>query len=109
MTSPRTTSSPTPPRSRRACSDPVGNGPSNTPVDGRGCGVCDNRDRYGYGSSVCGRCNRCHGCGSTNNGIGPIQSVYFGGKWVVRKIGEAVAGGGGGAKDKDWGVAEPGK
>ena len=63
--------------------------------------MCDNRDRYGYGSSVCGRCNRCHGCGSTNNGIGPIQSVYFGGKWVVRKIGEAVAGGGGGAKDKD--------
>ena len=56
--------------------------------------MCDNRDRYGYGSSVCGRCNRCHDCGSTNNGIGPIQSVYFGGKWVVRKIGEAVAGSG---------------
>ena len=56
--------------------------------------MCENRGRYGYGSSVCGRCNRCHGCGSTNNGIGPLQSVYFGGKWVVRKIGEAVAGSG---------------
>ena len=70
--------------------------------------MCGNRGRYGYGGSVCGRCNRCHGCGSTNNGIGPLQSVYFGGKWVVRKIGEAVAGAGGGEKEKGEGRSRDG-
>ncbi|CAK1359983.1 unnamed protein product [Cercospora beticola] len=75
------------PRSRRACSDPIGNGP----VDGNrgtgiGCTICCNNDKYGFGSSVCGRCNRCHGCGSSNNGIGPIQAVYFGGKKIVKKM-----------------------
>ena len=76
-------------RSRRACSDPVGNGipgnPSNQ-SDKDGCNVCGNQGKYGYGSSVCGRCNRCHGCGSSNNGTGPLQAIYFGGKKVVKKI-----------------------
>jgi hypothetical protein len=84
------------PRSRRACSDPIGNGVNTATTNAKGCGVCDNEDKYGYGKNVCGRCNRCHGCGSTNNGIGIIQSVYFGGKWVVRKIGETI-----GSKNKD--------
>ena len=85
------------PTSRRACSDPIGNGPYRVPINGKGCGWCDNQDKYGYGKSVCGNCNRCHGCGSTNNGIGPIQSVYFGGKWAFNKIAAAI--GGGGAKE----------
>jgi hypothetical protein len=63
--------------------------------------MCNNKDKYGYGDSACGRCNRCHGCGSTNNGIGPIQSVYFGGKWVVRKIGKAM-----GSKDSSGTTAD---
>jgi len=83
-----------PRKSRRACSDPTGNGfgtNANTvaaaalPPNYKGCAVCHNDDRYGFGSSVCGRCNRCHGCGSSNNGIGPIQAVYFGGKAIVKK------------------------
>ncbi|KAF2164118.1 hypothetical protein M409DRAFT_25464 [Zasmidium cellare ATCC 36951] len=89
----------TQPRSRRACSDPIGNGivgeTTTSSSASKGCGVCHNNDNYGYGSSVCGRCNRCHGCGSSNNGIGPFQAVYFGGKKVVRKVGEVVGGGGG--------------
>ena len=93
-----TTTQPTP-RSRRACSDPIGNdhaqtGPSLAGVPG--CAICHNDDHYGQGDSVCGRCNRCHGCGSSNNGIGPLQAIYFGGKKVVRKI----AGGGGKGEGK---------
>lgn len=76
-------------RSRRACSDPIGNDYAQTggTKDGvKGCALCHNDDHYGKGDSVCGRCNRCHGCGSSNNGIGPLQAVYFGGKKVVRKV-----------------------
>ncbi|KXT16813.1 hypothetical protein AC579_6830 [Pseudocercospora musae] len=73
-------------RSRRACSDPIGNGTGESVAsDYKGCGVCANNDKYGFGSSVCGRCNRCHDCGSSNNGIGPFQAVYLGGKKVVQK------------------------
>ncbi|KAH7035942.1 uncharacterized protein B0I36DRAFT_319415 [Microdochium trichocladiopsis] len=94
-TSPTTTHD-LPKRSRRACSDPIGNGTGEGALANyKGCAVCHNQDRYGFGSSVCGRCNRCHGCGSSNNGIGPIQAVYFGGKAVVKK---AMAGW---SRDKD--------
>jgi hypothetical protein len=85
--------------SRRACSDPVGNftidPETNQPIQrsGKGCQVCDNDDRYGFGKSTCGKCGRCHGCGSSNNGIGPLQAVYFGGKSVVKKAGEMIGGG----------------
>ncbi|KAJ1326865.1 hypothetical protein MN608_08313 [Microdochium nivale] len=73
-------------RSRRACTDPVGNGTGQGALSNyKGCAVCHNQDHYGRGSSVCSRCSRCHGCGSSNNGIGPIQAVYFGGKAVVKK------------------------
>ena len=85
-------------RSRRACSDPIGNDYAQTGgiTDSvKGCAICHNQDSYGKGDSVCGRCNRCHGCGSTNNGIGPLQAIYFGGKKVVRK----VVGGDGGEKE----------
>lgn len=76
-------------RSRRACSDTIGNDYAQTggsKAGVKGCAVCHNGDRYGHGDSVCGRCNRCHGCGSTNNGIGPLQAIYFGGKRVVKKL-----------------------
>ncbi|KAK4628903.1 hypothetical protein CLAFUW4_07845 [Fulvia fulva] len=75
-------------RSWRACSDPVGNGTGNLgqQAGAQGCVVFHNNDRYGYGTNVCGRCNRCHGCGSTNNGIRPIQAVYFGGKKAMQKL-----------------------
>ncbi|VUC32698.1 unnamed protein product [Clonostachys rosea] len=53
-----------PPTSKRACSHPVGNGPYAAPVNGKGCGWCDNQDKYGYGSS----------------------SIYFGGKWALGKL-----------------------
>lgn len=76
--------------SRRACSDPIGNdyaqiGSGSNPGV-KGCAICHNNDNYGRGDSVCGRCNRCHGCGSTNTGIGPLQAIYFGGKKVVQKV-----------------------
>ncbi|KPI37605.1 uncharacterized protein AB675_4015 [Cyphellophora attinorum] len=86
-------------RSRRACSDPVGNGVSQGDArDGNGCTVCNNGNNYGFGKSTCGRCGRCHGCGSTNTGIGPVQAVYFGGKKAVRKIGQVFGGGKDGAE-----------
>lgn len=70
-----------PRKSRRACSDPTGNGFSDTTAvllpTYKGCAVCHNDDRYGFGSSVCGRCNRCHGCGSSNNGIGYVSFSSF--------------------------------
>jgi hypothetical protein len=76
-----------PKRSRRACSDPVGNGVGmGETKDGNGCTVCNNDGEYGFGKSACGRCGRCHGCGSSNTGIGPVQAVYFGGKKIVQKL-----------------------
>lgn len=76
-----------PKRSRRACSDPVGNGVGlGDDWGGKGCSVCSNDGNYGFGKSACGRCGRCHGCGSSNSGIGPIQAVYFGGKKVVQML-----------------------
>ncbi|KAK3699504.1 hypothetical protein LTR37_016461 [Vermiconidia calcicola] len=94
--SPTTPSGAPKPRSRRACSDTIGNdyARSGGSVEGvKGCAICHNEDSYGRGDSVCGHCNRCHGCGSTstNNGIGPLQAIYFGGKKVAKKLG---AGGG---------------
>jgi len=96
-----TDAEPTKTRSRRACSDPIGNDYAQTggisKPGVKGCVVCHNEDKYGYGDGVCGRCNRCHGCGSTNNGIGPLQAIYFGGKKVVQK----VTGGGGEKKGEE--------
>lgn len=83
------------PPSRRACSDPTGNDYAHTGATQpgvRGCAVCHNDGRYGRGDGVCGRCNRCHGCGSSNNGVGPLQAVWFAGRKAVR----AVMGGDGG-------------
>jgi hypothetical protein len=77
-----------PRRSRRACSDPIGNGVGQgDDREGKGCTVCNNEGNYGFGKSTCGRCNRCHGCGSTNTGIGPVQAVYFAGKKAVEAVG----------------------
>lgn len=81
-------------RSRRACNDPIGNGVGQgDDRDGKACSVCTNDGSYGFGKSTCGRCGRCHGCGSTNTGIGPVQAVYFGGKKVAQKIGQALGSG----------------
>lgn len=72
--------------SRRACDAPQAEEIPDASSSAEGCSVCTNQGRYGRGTSVCRQCGRCHGCGSSNNGIGPIQATYFGIRSVVRKI-----------------------
>ncbi|KAK3684449.1 hypothetical protein LTR37_020257 [Vermiconidia calcicola] len=80
MSNATSTTSPTAPsqaqklRSRRACSDPIGNdyARSGGSVEGvKGCAICHNKDSYGHGDSA----------------------IYFGGKKVAKRLG-----GGGGSK-----------
>lgn len=72
--------------SRRACDAAQAEEIPDVSSSAEGCNVCANQGRYGRGTSVCRQCGRCHGCGSSNNGIGPIQATYFGIRSVVRKI-----------------------
>jgi hypothetical protein len=79
--------------SRRACDAALPEGVTETTKSVDGCSICTNKGRYGRGTSVCGQCGRCHGCGSSNNGIGPLQATYFGLRSVVRKVDEQLRGG----------------
>lgn len=85
--------------SRRACDAPLPEGVTETTTSADGCNICSNKGRYGRGTSVCGQCGRCHGCGSSNNGIGPLQATYFGLRSVVRKVDGQLRGDG--DKDKE--------
>jgi hypothetical protein len=87
--------------SRRACDAPLPEGVTETTTSADGCNICSNKGRYGRGTSVCGQCGRCHGCGSTNNGIGPLQATYFGLRSVVRKVDGQLRGGGDKGQKKD--------
>ena len=85
--------------SRRACDAPLPEGVKEATTSADGCNICSNKGRYGRGTSVCGQCGRCHGCGSSNNGIGPLQATYFGLRSVVRKVDGQLRGDG--DKDKE--------
>jgi cytochrome c2 len=87
--------------SRRACDAPLPEGVTEATTSADGCNICSNKGRYGRGTSVCGQCGRCHGCGSSNNGIGPLQATYFGLRSVVRKVDGQLRGDGDKDKDKE--------
>jgi hypothetical protein len=87
--------------SRRACDASLPEGMTDTATSVDGCNVCSNKGRYGRGTSVCGQCGRCHGCGSSNNGIGPLQATYFGIRSVVRKVDGQLRGGDNKEQQKD--------